>query len=561
MATLRLFVVLVLFVLNIHHSHSENRTVFVFGDSLHDYGNTEYFPTVPFFQGNFYPYGITFFNFPTGRICDGRLIPDYIGSNFRRVSRELRQQLGEDKARSLLSTAVYMFSVGANDYASPLYSNPLNVTFPYSQQQVVEYVVGNITAVIKRIYNEGGRKFSIMNLPALGCVPALRLLVPGTTIEACVAAPASALARLHNIALSRSFQNLESQLSGPYRGDYSCGGRRGVPFYQLCNDPGENLFFDSLHPSDKANEHFARLMWNGNRDVIEPRRVHPPESDSYHEVRAVDYAEFSHIPRLFLDPRRLNSYSNGVNFACAGAGALPETNRGLVIDLRTQGLYFTRVSRQLRQQLGEHKARRLLSTAVYMFSIGGNDYASPFYNPMNATFPYSQQKFVEFVIANITTVIKGIYSEGGRKFAILNLPALSCAPLLRTFVNGTTIEACLEAQLSALARLHNIALSRSFQNLERQLRGFKYSIFNFYDVFLELVKYPSKYGGPYRGDYSCGGKRGIEEYELCSDPGENVFFDSLHPSEKANEHFAQLMWNGNRDVIESYNLNQLFNLQ
>ncbi|KAG2380077.1 GDSL esterase/lipase [Vigna angularis] len=371
MATLRVFVVLVLFILNIHHSHSEKSTcpseneqpMFIFGDSLYDSGNNNYIPTSPIFQGNFPPYGETFFNYPTGRLSDGRLITDFIA----------------------------------------------------------------------------------------------------------------------------------------------------------------------------------------------------------------DYAELSHISRLFLDPRRLNSYTNGVNFASAGAGALPETNPGLVINLRTQGLYFTRVSKQLRQQFGEHKAKRLLSTAVYLFSIASNDYASPFIkNPMNVTLPYSPEKFVDFVIGNITTVIKGIYNEGGRKFAFLNVAPLSCAPLLRTFVNGTTVEACLQAQPSALARLHNIVLSRSFQNLEKQLSGFKYSIFNFYDAILELVKYPSKYGfregsvaccggGPYRGDYSCGGKRGIEEFELCSDPGENVFFDSLHPSEKAAEHFAQLMWNGNRDVIESYNLKQLFN--
>ncbi|KAL2336362.1 hypothetical protein Fmac_010808 [Flemingia macrophylla] len=65
-------------------------------------------------------------------------------------------------------------------------------------------------------------------------------------------------------------------------------------------------------------------------------------------------------------------------------------------------------------------------------------------------------------------------------------------------------------------------------------------------------------GGPYRGDYSCGGKRGIEEYELCNNVNEHVFFDSFHPTESAAEHYAKLMWNGNRDVIDSYNLKQLF---
>ncbi|KAJ1424461.1 GDSL esterase/lipase 5-like [Sesbania bispinosa] len=39
---------------------------------------------------------------------------------------------------------------------------------------------------------------------------------------------------------------------------------------------------------------------------------------------------------------------------------------------------------------------------------------------------------------------------------------------------------------------------------------------------------------------------------------EYVFFDALHPAESAAKHFAKLMWRGNRDVIESYNLKHLF---
>jgi len=65
-------------------------------------------------------------------------------------------------------------------------------------------------------------------------------------------------------------------------------------------------------------------------------------------------------------------------------------------------------------------------------------------------------------------------------------------------------------------------------------------------------------GGPYRGDNSCGGKRGIEEYELCNNVNNNVFFDSLHPTEIAAEHFAKLMWSRNGDVNEPYNLKELF---
>ncbi|KAJ1408295.1 SGNH hydrolase superfamily [Sesbania bispinosa] len=187
----------------------------------------------------------------------------------------------------------------------------------------------------------------------------------------------------------------------------------------------------------------------------------------------------------------------GMNFASAGAG--------------------TEVGKQLRQKLGGVEAKKLLSRAVYIFSIGGNDYGTPFLT--NSTtpvlLPYPQQQFVDFVTGTITVAIKG----------------------------------------SALARLHNNALSKMLQKLQKQLKGFRYSITDFYGSLIELMKYPSKYGfkegdaaccggGPYRGDYSCGGKRGIEEYEVCNNVNEYVFFDALHPTESAANHFANLMWSG-----------------
>lgn len=51
----------------------------MFGDSLYDPGNNNYISTTNTdFQANFWPYGESFFSQPTGRFCDGRLIPDFI---------------------------------------------------------------------------------------------------------------------------------------------------------------------------------------------------------------------------------------------------------------------------------------------------------------------------------------------------------------------------------------------------------------------------------------------------------------------------------------------------
>lgn len=50
---------------------------FIFGDSISDVGNNNYLPYAP--KVNFWPYGETFFHYPTGRSCDGRLLVDFIG--------------------------------------------------------------------------------------------------------------------------------------------------------------------------------------------------------------------------------------------------------------------------------------------------------------------------------------------------------------------------------------------------------------------------------------------------------------------------------------------------
>lgn len=55
-------------------------TLFIFGDSYFDPGNNNYINTSTLDQANFYPYGETYFKFPTGRFSDGRLISDFIGT-------------------------------------------------------------------------------------------------------------------------------------------------------------------------------------------------------------------------------------------------------------------------------------------------------------------------------------------------------------------------------------------------------------------------------------------------------------------------------------------------
>lgn len=61
--------------------HEHNKTLYVFGDSLYDSGNNQYLNNSNV-EGaiSVWPYGETFFHHATGRISDGRLVPDFIGT-------------------------------------------------------------------------------------------------------------------------------------------------------------------------------------------------------------------------------------------------------------------------------------------------------------------------------------------------------------------------------------------------------------------------------------------------------------------------------------------------
>lgn len=56
------------------------KALFIFGDSTVDSGNNNYIDTIPENKADYKPYGQNgFFDKPTGRFSDGRVIVDFIG--------------------------------------------------------------------------------------------------------------------------------------------------------------------------------------------------------------------------------------------------------------------------------------------------------------------------------------------------------------------------------------------------------------------------------------------------------------------------------------------------
>ncbi|XP_022159717.1 GDSL esterase/lipase 1-like [Momordica charantia] len=279
-------------------------------------------------------------------------------------------------------------------------------------------------------------------------------------------------------------------------------------------------------------------------------------------------AENANLPLIlpYLYPG-IKDIVKGVNFASGGSGALDTTSPESVIPFRTQLGYFKQMETKLRNKLGASETKKLLSRAVYLIATGSNDYGA--FDPNSTVYQsYTTKQFVDSVIANMSSVLEGIYKIGGRKFSLLNVAPLDRLPAIQEALiyHGRVDWA---EQFKNFSVLHNQQLPKALQKLQQKLKGFIYSHADFYTALNDIIDNPTKYGmkevksgccgiGPLKGTNSCGGKRGIKEYELCGNPEEYVFFDATHGTHTLYQIIAQIMWNGTSNITTPLNVKSLF---
>lgn len=77
-----------------------------------------------------------------------------------------------------------------------------------------------------------------------------------------------------------------------------------------------------------------------------------------------------------------------------------------MIPLQKQLSYFEEVEHLLAEELGEEQAEKIISEAVYFFSIGSNDYMGGYMLNPQLRESFSPQEYVGMVIGNLTQAIQ-----------------------------------------------------------------------------------------------------------------------------------------------------------
>ncbi|CAL1354194.1 unnamed protein product [Linum trigynum] len=305
--------------------------MFVFGDSLVDVGNNNYLP-FSLIKADFEHNGLDFASDdqPTGRFCNGKNSADWLAERFglamspppylaldandassfmagvsfasggahingsaqdpdqaigladqisyyESVSQVLETKMGSTDAKKLLSESVYTFVIGSNDIFF-YYKNLEKQTATPSQ--FVHQMALTLNDQLKRLYEDGARRFVVAGVPSLGCTPKLRVLSSNSDCSEAHNAMASmynqqlksVLSDLKAVGLNATYEYLDTfavlqrfvQNPASYgfvEVNAACCGLGDLraklpclPFAMYCDNRNDHVFWDFVHPTEAAAE-------------------------------------------------------------------------------------------------------------------------------------------------------------------------------------------------------------------------------------------------------------------------------------------------------------------
>ena len=104
---------------------------------------------------------------------------------FKEYAAKLRSFQGEDRAQETLSEALYVVSMGTNDFVENYYAVRSGHAAEYAESAsgYAGYLLGVAESFARALHALGARKLDLNGLPPMGCLPLERHAVTGACTE------------------------------------------------------------------------------------------------------------------------------------------------------------------------------------------------------------------------------------------------------------------------------------------------------------------------------------------------------------------------------------------
>ncbi|KAL8466055.1 hypothetical protein ACS0TY_035250 [Phlomoides rotata] len=255
---------------------------------------------------------------------------------------------------------------------------------------------------------------------------------------------------------------------------------------------------------------------------------------------------FTTYPPAYLSPQASGkNLLLGANFASAGAGYDDHTAlMSHVIPLSQQLEYFKEYQGKLAKVAGSTQSATIIKDALYIVSAGSSDFVQNYYINPFLNKAYTPDQYSSYLIGIFTSFIKNIYGLGARKIGVTSLPPLGCVPIART-IFGYHERGCV-SRLNTDAQQFNKKINSAAAQLQKQYPDLKLVIFDVFKPLYDIVSDPKK-NGFIEATRGCCGTGTLETTSLlcnpksigtCSNSSQYVFWDSVHPSQAANQILA-----------------------
>ncbi|XP_058216304.1 GDSL esterase/lipase At5g33370-like [Rhododendron vialii] len=258
----------------------------------------------------------------------------------------------------------------------------------------------------------------------------------------------------------------------------------------------------------------------------------------------------------------------GANFASAGIGILNDTGIQFVniIRIAQQFLYFQQYQQRLTALVGSAQANRLVSQALVLITLGGNDFVNNYFLvPYSArSRQYNLPDYVRFVISEYQKVLQRLYDLGARRVLVTGTGPLGCVPA-ELAMRGSRNGECIP-ELQRAAALFNPQMIQIINNLNRRIGSNVFVAVNARESHNDFISNPQAYGfvtskiaccgqGPYNGLGLC-----TAASNLCPNRDLYAFWDPFHPSERANRYIVQTIMSGSTRYMYPMNLSTIMAL-